>query len=295
VLYASANPIDWKVMQGGLDGVWETPMPLTVGYDFSGVIESMDEADSGSKLKVGDEVFAVNWGQGSHSSEFTVAGAFAEYILVPLARLSTKPSGLSHQKAAASALVGTTAYQITTVCAAVSKGQKILVLGGAGSVGCIVIGVAKQIGATVATTASERNKEWVSSLGADIIIDYHKKKWFEEEELKGYDAIIDTIGEENACENGLSSGVLKSDGRFVSIANFAVGFDPDSHPTLKYKAFYCLSNNPAHQDKVAEGIIDGSIKTRLDKEFPFTDEGVRELLKTQESGNPQGKLTLKIA
>jgi len=292
--YASANPVDWKVVAGAVDGVWETRMPHTVGYDFSGVIDSLDETDTQAKFKTGDEVFAVNWGVGSHSSEYTIGGAFAEYILIPISRLSKKPEGLSHKVAAASCLVGTTAYQATTECAAVTKGQNILVLGGAGSVGSVVIGVAKQLGVTVATTASERNKEWVESLGADIIVDYHKQNWYDVSQLKGFDAIIDTVGEEEACENGLKSGVLKPDGRFVSIVNAAVGFDPTSHPTLRYRAFYCLRNEPDHQDKIASGLLDGSIKMRFDKEFPFTNEGVREILKRQQTGKAQGKLTLKL-
>jgi NADPH:quinone reductase-like Zn-dependent oxidoreductase len=45
--------------------------------------------------------------------------------------------------------------------------------GGAGGVGGFAVQLSKNIGATVITTASGRNHEFVKSLGADYAIDYH--------------------------------------------------------------------------------------------------------------------------
>ena len=65
IVAASGNPIDFKVAQGGLKGAWDCPLPMAMGYDFSGTIVavSADGADSSASFKVGDDVFAVNWGQ----------------------------------------------------------------------------------------------------------------------------------------------------------------------------------------------------------------------------------------
>jgi NADPH:quinone reductase-like Zn-dependent oxidoreductase len=57
---AAGNPIDVMVAKGFLNEVWKCPLPMTVGYDFSGEIVIADES---SGFQVGDEVFAVNWGQ----------------------------------------------------------------------------------------------------------------------------------------------------------------------------------------------------------------------------------------
>ena len=57
---AAGNPIDCMVAKGYMKDVWPCPLPMTVGYDFSGVITSVDD---NSGFQVGDDVFAVNWGK----------------------------------------------------------------------------------------------------------------------------------------------------------------------------------------------------------------------------------------
>eukprot|EP01083_Nonionella_stella_P131961 401194_1 len=92
-----------------------------MGYDFSGVVEEISQEDE-DKFVVGDEVFAVNWGVGKHDETGkSVGGAFAEYVVVPVSRLSRKPSGVSFAQAASVALVGTTAHQIVVDCAEVTS------------------------------------------------------------------------------------------------------------------------------------------------------------------------------
>ncbi|WP_249663466.1 zinc-binding dehydrogenase, partial [Lysinibacillus fusiformis] len=70
------------------------------------------------------------------------------------------------------------------------KGQKILIHAGSGGVGTFAIQLAKVMGATVATTASEADANLVTSLGADEVIDYKTEKFAEI--LGNYDAIFDT-------------------------------------------------------------------------------------------------------
>ena len=72
------------------------------------------------------------------------------------------------------------------------KDQKILIHAGSGGVGTFAIQLAKIMGATVTTTASEAGSDLVKSLGADQIINYKTEKF--EEILKDYDAVFDTIG-----------------------------------------------------------------------------------------------------
>jgi len=120
-----------------------------------------------------------------------------------ISRLSIKPDGLSHESAAASSLVGTTAHQITFECANVKKGDKVLVLGGPTSVGMIAVQLAVQAGANVYTTASPRNTEFVQSLGKDItIINHREEKWWDMN-LTDFDAVIDIQLEKKRLGNTL--------------------------------------------------------------------------------------------
>ncbi len=83
------------------------------------------------------------------------------------------------------------------------------------------IQLAKHIGATVVTTASARNHDYVRSLGADRIIDYQKEDFTKA--VSGCDVVFDTVGGEVQVR---SYEVLKPGGRLVWIAPAPAGFQP---------------------------------------------------------------------
>lgn len=56
---------------------------------------------------------------------------------------------------------------------ATERCSQILVYGGATTVAQVVIQLAKLAGLTVITTASEKNRDYLTKLGADHVIDYH--------------------------------------------------------------------------------------------------------------------------
>jgi len=76
------------------------------------LLNSPSEPDA-SQFPIGTNVFGVQWGQGKHDEDDKpCGGTFAQYVAVPTSRLSIKPDGLSHEAAAASSLVGTTALRL---------------------------------------------------------------------------------------------------------------------------------------------------------------------------------------
>eukprot|EP00041_Stephanoeca_diplocostata_P014593 m.270752 g.270752 ORF g.270752 m.270752 type:complete len:337 (-) comp19741_c0_seq2:499-1509(-) len=293
---AAVNPIDHKVMAGHMiPAGWSLPLPFTMGYDFSGIVAAV-HADDQSSFKVGDAVFAVNWGSHKHDDDTsTPGGAFAEFILVSSSKLSKKPEGVTFEQAAAVALVGTTARQVTLDCAAVKNSQKVLVFGGATAVGSIVIQLAKQQGAWVATTASSRTNAYVQQFGADSIIDYTAEKWEDLDILKGIDVVIDTVGEADAFRKVRERNVLKETGRFVSIASLDAGFDPAAHPPLEYAAFFALENRVSDQDALAADLAAGALKLQIDNVFPFTAQGITDLVGACKAGKAMGKLVLNVS
>mmetsp|Transcript_2161 Transcript_2161/g.4719 ORF Transcript_2161/g.4719 Transcript_2161/m.4719 type:complete len:337 (-) Transcript_2161:262-1272(-) len=295
VVAAASNPIDYKVLGGHLKAAgWAMPLPFTVGYDFSGTICEVDEADA-PEWPVGKEVFGVQWGRGKHDEgDMPVGGAFAEYVAVPVSRLSAKPAGISHEAAAACALVGTTARQIVNDCAEVKKGDRVLILGGPTSVGMISVQLALRNGAEVITTASPRNTDFVNTLADGIsIINYRAEKWWESAVAKDVDSVIDTTGEEGGWEH--AQKILKAKGNFVSINSFDVGFDPKGHAPRKFASFYALSNDPGAQDEIAAALASGGIKMPLvEPAYPFSEQGAKDMLSAQARGSHTGKLVMKI-
>lgn len=89
--------------------------------------------------------------------------------------LAAIPDSISFEEAAAVPLAGLTAWQALFTHGSLSEGETALIHAGAGGVGIYAIQLAKQAGAKVITTASEKNHELLYSLGADQVIDYKKK------------------------------------------------------------------------------------------------------------------------
>jgi alcohol dehydrogenase len=68
---------------------------------------------------------------------------------------------------------------------------KILIHGGAVGIGSIVIQLAKNLGAYVATTVSANDRQFVQELGADEVIDYKTQAF--EDLMHDHDAVFDTV------------------------------------------------------------------------------------------------------
>jgi len=243
-------------------------------------------------FSVGEEVWAVNWGQGNHNAGngHVPGGAFAQYIKIPADQLSRKPRGVTHDVAAAVALVGTTAYQGLFTHLQVTKGSKLLILGGASAVGFLATQLAKLKGVDVTVTCSPRSAEFAQHANPDRIIDYTKDNWWEAGTV--YDAIFDTVGDKDAFAH--AKLCIRPDGAYVSITNFDAGVSPTAHLPLK-AYFYCLGNSPSVQDELIGLVQTNQLKVPIEASFPFTTEGVRALLRKQEEGKSLGKNLLIVA
>ena len=185
---AGVNPTDWKISEGYMQQIMPLEFPATLGWDFSGIVE---KAGAGvSDIKQGDEAY------GRTSVLFGGSGTFAEMALANADNIARKPITLSHEEAAGLPTVGVSAWQALVDIIGLSKGQKILIHGGAGGVGSIAIQLAKYLGAYVATTVSEKDKQFVKGLGADEIIDYKTQTFEDLLTSHDYHAVLDTVGGE---------------------------------------------------------------------------------------------------
>jgi NADPH:quinone reductase-like Zn-dependent oxidoreductase len=85
-------------------------------------------------------------------------------------------------------MVGLTSWQALVERAQLKPGQKVFVPAGSGGIGTFAIQLAKHLGATVGTTTSSANVDWVRRLGADEVVDYKKQEF--ELSLRGYDLVL---------------------------------------------------------------------------------------------------------
>jgi NADPH:quinone reductase-like Zn-dependent oxidoreductase len=200
---AGVNPLDSKIRDGEFELILPYRPPFVLGHDVAGVVTRVGPAVRG--FAVGDEVYA--------RPEKDRIGTFAELIAIDQEDLALKPGSLSMPEAAAVPLVGLTAWQALVERANVTAGQKVLIHAGSGGVGTTAIQLAKHLGATVATTTSTANVDWVKSLGADVVVDYKTDDFAAV--LSGYDVVLDPLGGET-LEKSLT--VVRPGGLVIGIS-----------------------------------------------------------------------------
>jgi NADPH:quinone reductase-like Zn-dependent oxidoreductase len=276
---AGVNPTDWKISEGYMQQIMPLEFPATLGWDFSGIVE---KAGAGvSDIKQGDEAY------GRASVVFGGSGTFAEMALANADNIAQKPKTLSHEEAAGLPTVGVTAWQALVDTIGLSRGQKILIHGGAGGVGSIAIQLAKYLGAYVATTVSEKDKQFVKGLAADEIIDY-KTQTFEDLLSHDYYAVLDTVGGETYSR---SFKILKR-GTGIIVSTLE---QPNQELMEKFgvKAIFVFSQvNRERLTKLAQWVDQNNVRVNVDKMFPLDDAA--KALEYQKDGHPRGKVVLAI-
>ena len=186
---------------------WPDNWPVIPCHDLSGVVVASGGGVTGWQL--GEVVYGL--------VGFDRPGAAAEYVTIPAADLAPRPAAAEHEAAAALPLGALTAWQALHEHAELQPGQHVLVHGGAGAVGAYAVQLAAAHGARVTATASARDRDFVTKLGAGQVIDYSGRF---EDQVGDVDVVVDPVGGEVLAR---SWPVLRSGGILVAIAD-----EPDS-------------------------------------------------------------------
>lgn len=296
---AGVNQLDARIRDGAFKLILPYRLPLILGHDVAGVVVKV-----GSRVRQftpGDEVYA-------RTDDFRI-GTFAELVPVKEALLALKPKGLTMEEAASIPLVGLTAWQALVEQAELKKGQKVFIQAGSGGVGTFAIQLAKQLGATVATTTSTANIALVKRLGADVVIDYKTQDF--EDVLHDYDAVLNSQ-DGKTLEKSLR--VLKRGGQLISISGppdpeFGKAIAAPGFVRLAMRllsagvrrkarglgvgyAFLFMKANGAQLREITRLIEGGAIRPVIDKVFPF--ESTPEAMAYVDSGRAKGKVVVKV-
>jgi NADPH:quinone reductase-like Zn-dependent oxidoreductase len=244
------------------------------GHEFSGVIEAVGaNIDSG---EIGREIYGMN--------DWFADGATAEYCTSVLASVANKPSRLSHSEAAAVPIGALTAWQGLFDRANLQPGERILIHGGSGAVGVFAIQLAHRVGAHVITTASARNFEFLSQLGARQLIDYHAERF--EDRARDVDIVFDTVGGETLQR---SWSLLKPGGRMITIAADSEGTKDERIE----RAFFIVEPNQEQLNEIARLLDSGKLHSFVDAVVPF-DKASDAYCATIENRTGRGKLVLSL-
>jgi len=178
----SLNLSDWEALRGKplysrIGGPFR-PRHHILGSDIAGRVASTGR--NAPLFRPGDDVFA---------DILSYMGGFAEYVCVPQTALAPMPADLSYAEAAALPQAGAIAWQGIRDKGQVQPGQKVLINGGGGGSGMYAIQLAKLQGAEDAGVDNAEKLEFMSSLGADHVIDYAREDFTRNGH--GYDLILD--------------------------------------------------------------------------------------------------------
>jgi len=297
---AGVNPLDYKIRDGAVKVLLPFSFPLILGTDLAGDVEAIGPGVT--KFTVGDAVYS--------RLDNDRIGAFAEYAVVRESAAARKPARLDYTQSASLPLVGLTAWQALIEIARLRAGQKVLIHAGSGGVGTFAIQLAKHLGAQVTTTASARNRALVTSLGADVAIDYQTSRF--EAVATDQDVVLDTQGGDTllrSFEAVKPGGVVvtiggRPDGKFARAWGLGLplvwllGF-------LNRKVDRLAREKPAHfeylfmrasgeqLERIGALVDQGVIKPVLDKTFPLA--AAAEAISYVQSGRAVGKVVIRVA
>jgi NADPH:quinone reductase-like Zn-dependent oxidoreductase len=276
---AGVNPTDWK-NRAQVASI--ARMPLVLGWDVSGVVEAVGVGVT--LFKPGDEVFGMlpyPGGVGSH----------AEYVTGPARAFTHKPAGIDHVQAGALPLAALTAYQALVDTADVRSGQRVLIHAAAGGVGHLAVQIAKSRGAYVIGTASAAKHDFLRSLGADEVIDYHTVDFTKA--LNDIDVVLDPISFDSTAR-ARSVAVLRPGGTLVSILPVpveAAELASIAERGIRYEPLLVEADHAGMQ-AIATLAETGALRAHIEATFPLAEAAKAHAL--GETGRTTGKIVLTV-
>lgn len=262
---AGVGPWDAKMRRGEFG---PHDFPYIPGDEISGIVSAVNRSGG---FSIGDLVFG---------STANMVGGYAEYAVVDADHLAAAPRRLDLEVAGAVPVGAATAIEGIDDHLHLNAGESLLVAGAAGGVGSFVVQIARARGARVIGTASPAHHDFVRSLGADEVVDYHGD-WVSA--VRGVDAAFDCVGGDTW--NG-SLEAIRDGGRAVTVAAFdqLEGHDPAT------ASAFSVSITQERLVEAASLIDEGKVTVVISERIPL-DEAVRAH-EAVETGHTRGKIVL---
>ena len=271
--------------------------PIILGTDVSGVIAAV--ADDVEGFSVGDEVYSmVRFPEMGMEG----AGAYAEFVCVPVTQLAPKPASIDHVHAAAAPMSLLTAWQFLIDVGhdepnpvqphrhvpVPLDGKTVLVNGAGGGVGHFAVQLAKWRGARVIAVASGKNEALMRDLGADEFVDYTKVA--ADDVVRDLDLVVDAVG---GPETSRFLRTLKPGGALFPV--FPLGFNGNDEAERLGVTVSSVQvrSSGAQLVEVGRLLDDGTIRVVIDSSFPLADAA--QAHERAARGGIQGKIVLAVA
>jgi NADPH:quinone reductase-like Zn-dependent oxidoreductase len=283
----SLNLSDWESLVGKplysrLGGV-RRPRRHILGSDVAGRIEAAGRG--ASRLRPGDDVFA---------DILNVKGGFAEYVCVPERVLAPMPDGMTYEEAAALPQAGAIALQGIRDKGEAQPGQRVLINGAGGGSGMYAIQLAKLAGAEVTGVDNAEKLDFMSSLGADHVIDYAREDFTTNG--RTYDLVLDLAGHRRASayERALSPGgrYLFVGGSMATLLQVLLIGPLVGRGAGKKVRVLPVRLGAQHVAPLVELCRAGKVRTVIDRRYPLSQ--VPDALRYLGEGHAKGKVVIVV-
>lgn len=273
VTRAAVNPVDWKIMSGGLDALMDAIFPVVPGWDVAGIVEAV--GPDTPEFAAGDRVSAYA------RKQVVSGGTFAEYVSVMADDVAAIPDEVGDDVAAALPLAGLTALRVLETLA-VTKGETLLIHAASGGVGYLAAQLAVAAGATVVGTASPENHDKLTAIGVTPVAHGEGlQERLREVAPDGFDAVADLVG----GVLDVSLEVLREEGRLASIAD----------PTVEEHGGRWVWVRPDGErlSQLLEEVAGGRLAVEVDRTFPLAQ--VADAFAASRDGSARGKLVIEVS
>ncbi|CAG7627186.1 NADP-dependent oxidoreductase [Paenibacillus allorhizosphaerae] len=266
---AGVQPVDTAVRGGWSGNGFPVRFPQIVGNEFAGIVDQAGE---------GVEGFAV----GSDVLGWSVLACYAEYVAVGSDQIALKPQSMPWEEAGALSASGQTAHTALEDLG-VSAGDTVLVHAAAGGVGTMAVQLALAAGATVIGTASERNHDYLRSLGA-IPVAYGAGLADRVRALApgGVDAAFDAVGGEALR---VSTELVADKSRIGTIVDFAGAEQLGVRAIRSRRSVQRLN-------ALLDLYVQGKLRVCIWKSFPLEQAAAAH--REVETGHVRGKVVLTV-
>lgn len=272
-------------------GLYSLSLPVIPGLEAAGVVDAVGPGVR--ELKVGDRV--------AYSSQL---GAYAEYAVVPEAKLAPVPDQLDLASAAAVILQGITAHYLVHSTYPLKAGETTLIHAAAGGVGLLLVQLAKRLGATViGTVSTEEKAQLARQAGADHVILYTEQD-FEKETRRltgdrGVDVVYDSVGQTTFDK---SLNLIRPRGYLVLFGQSSGPVSPIDPTILMSKGslyltrptiFHYVASREEFLQRATDlfkWLVAGELTLRIDRKLPLSQAGEAQRLLA--SRQTSGKLLL---
>jgi NADPH:quinone reductase-like Zn-dependent oxidoreductase len=275
---AGVNPIDWKRAHS----TWTAPGQL-VGADVGGTVIAVGNGCA-AFFRTGDEVFGL------------AAGSFAEYITVSCAMVIKRPPRLGTRLrdlatlpvAAATSLEAMLNYGGAPWAKGKMGNTTVAITAGAGGTGVAAIQQARALGASrIVAAASPRHWPLLKTLGADVVIDYHKHSLWEALPPDSVDVVFDNLGAPGTSERAMKS--IRKGGVYILVSGGGGRLAPKDEVKPGVRQAF-LSFDFDTRRILLEMVRTGALRTIVQRRYPL--EMAAEALRESEAGHVAGKLAI---